>query len=264
MLRRVSTLLALTFLVTLGFAKDKTKNTLPPYVLQAKTVAIIIDPNAGMSIDDPQANERAQKDVEAALLKWGRFDLVSETKSADLIIVVRKGNGRPMDDAMSDPRQNNGGDAINSSGRGGSMGPPRGSLPPSPADTQSRHESGWERIFLLFSKAARIPSMRILRGSIWARTASARRRSPQSGRSERQFRPPRRPELRNPSYQRSIHRWQTSAISLAQHRQPLPVGWHPRVYDQGSEQIPALPPVRSHSELLLWAPQPSVRSQLDG
>lgn len=135
--RRVSTLLALTFLVTVAFAKDKTKNTLPAYVLQAKTVAIIIDPNAGMSIDDPQANERAQKDVEAALLKWGRFDLVSETKSADLIIVVRKGNGRPMDDAMTDARQNNGGDVINSSGRGGSMGPPRGSLPPSTADPQS-------------------------------------------------------------------------------------------------------------------------------
>ena len=148
MLRRVSTLLALTFLVTLGFAKDKTKNTLPAYVLQAKTVAIIIDPNAGMSIDDPQANERAQKDVEAALLKWGRFDLVSETKSADLIIVVRKGNGRPMDDAMSDARQNNGGDAINSSGRGGSMGPPRGSLPPSTADTQSPGASRAGRGFL--------------------------------------------------------------------------------------------------------------------
>ncbi len=150
MLRRVSTLLALTFLVTLGFAKDKTKNTLPAYVLQAKTVAIIIDPNAGMSIDDPQANERAQKDVEAALLKWGRFDLVSETKSADLIIVVRKGNGRPMDDAMSDPRQNNGGDAINSSGRGGSMGPPRGSLPPSPADTQSPRVGLGEDFFAVF------------------------------------------------------------------------------------------------------------------
>lgn len=157
MLSRVSTLLALTFLVTLGFAKDKTKNTLPPYVLQAKTVAIIIDPNAGMSMDDPQANERAQKDVEAALLKWGRFDLVSETKSADLIIVVRKGNGRPMDDSMADARQNNGGDAINSAGRGGSMGPPRGSLPPSPPDTQSQTRIGLAEDFFAVFKGGQNP-----------------------------------------------------------------------------------------------------------
>jgi hypothetical protein len=157
MLRRVSTLLALTFLVTLGFAKDKTKNTLPPYVLQAKTVAIIIDPNAGMSVDDPQANVRAQKDVEAALLKWGRFDLVSETKSADLIVVVRKGNGRPMDDAMADARQNNGGDGINSTGRGGSMGPPRGSLPPSPADTQSQARIGLAEDFFAVFKGGQNP-----------------------------------------------------------------------------------------------------------
>ena len=155
--RRVSTLLALTFLVTLGFAKDKTKNTLPAYVLQAKTVAIIIDPNAGMSIDDPQANERAQKDVEAALLKWGRFDLVSETKSADLIIVVRKGNGRPMDDAMPDARQNNGGDVINSSGRGGSMGPPRGSLPSSTADPQSQGRIGLAEDFFAVFKGGQNP-----------------------------------------------------------------------------------------------------------
>ena len=61
----------------------------------------------GCRSTDPQANARAQKDVEAALLKWGRFDLVlSESKSADLVIVVRKGNGRPMDDAMPDARQN--------------------------------------------------------------------------------------------------------------------------------------------------------------
>jgi hypothetical protein len=142
--RRVSTLLALTFLVTFGFAKDKTKNTLPTYVLQAKTVAIIIDPYAGMSIDDPQANQRAQKDVEAALLKWGRFDLVSETKSADLIIVVRKGNGRAMGDVMTDARHNNGGDVINSSGRGGSMGPPRGSMPTSTAEPQPQGRIGLE------------------------------------------------------------------------------------------------------------------------
>ena len=71
--KRVSTLIALSLVVTFGFAKDKTKSALPPYVLNARTVAVIIDRTANMSIDDPQANQIAQKDVEAALLKWGRF-----------------------------------------------------------------------------------------------------------------------------------------------------------------------------------------------
>ncbi len=68
----------------------------------------------------------AQKDVEAAFLKWGRFEPVSDPKTADLIVMVRKGNSRLMDDTMPDPRQNNG---INPGNRGGSNGPSRGSQP---------------------------------------------------------------------------------------------------------------------------------------
>jgi hypothetical protein len=131
MIKRASTLLLLSLLVTLGFAKDKTKNLLPPYVLQAKTVAVVIDPSAGTSIDDPRANEIAQKDVEAAFLKWGRFEPISDPKIADLIVMVRKGNSRLMDDAMPDPRQNSG---IDPGNRGGSIGSPRGSQPDLPGD----------------------------------------------------------------------------------------------------------------------------------
>lgn len=131
MAKRVPALFLLSLLVTFGFAKDKTKNTLPAYVLEAHTVAVIIDPKAGISIDDPRANQAAQKDVEAAFLKWGRFEPVSETKTADLIVVVRKGNSRLMDETLPDPQQNNG---INPSNRGGSGGPPRGSQPDLPGE----------------------------------------------------------------------------------------------------------------------------------
>jgi hypothetical protein len=124
MIKRACTLVALSLLVSFGFAKDKTKVTLPSYVLHARTVAVILDRSANMSIDDPQANVTAQKDVEAALLKWGRFEPVSNKNDADLIVVVRKGNGRLMDETVPDARQNSGG--INPIDHGGSIGPQRG------------------------------------------------------------------------------------------------------------------------------------------
>ncbi len=45
--------------------------------------------------------------------------------------MVRKGNGRLMDEALPDIRQNSG---INPDNRGGSMGPPRGPQPDLSAD----------------------------------------------------------------------------------------------------------------------------------
>lgn len=104
---RMSTLIAVCLLATLGFAKDKKKNTLPTYVLRAQTVAVIIDPTAGFTIDDPRANQVARQDVESALLSWGRYNPILQTNDADLIIVVRKGNGRMVNDTIHDPRQNN-------------------------------------------------------------------------------------------------------------------------------------------------------------
>jgi hypothetical protein len=104
---RVFTLIALYLLTSLGFAKDKKKNTLPTYVLRAQTVAVIIDPNAGFTVDDPQANRVAQRDVESALLNWGRYNPILQANDADLIVVVRKGNGRMVNDTIHDPRQNN-------------------------------------------------------------------------------------------------------------------------------------------------------------
>ena len=102
---------------------------LPPYVLSAKTVAVIIDPRAGISIDDPRANEDAQKDVEAALLSWGRFEPVVSKQMADLIIVVRRGNGRMTNETIPDARQNDRMGAITPADNGVSMGGQHGPQP---------------------------------------------------------------------------------------------------------------------------------------
>jgi hypothetical protein len=107
MLDRVPALIAVCLLASFAFAKDKTKSTLPVYVLRAQTVAVIIDPNAGFSMEDPNANRVAQKDVETALLNWGRYNPILQTHDADLIIVLRKGNGKFASQTIHDPRQNN-------------------------------------------------------------------------------------------------------------------------------------------------------------
>lgn len=74
----------------LAGAKDKKKNALPTYVLDAQTVLVMIDPDAGTSMTDPGGT--AQDDVEKALMKWGRLRLVMTMAQADLVIVIRKGN----------------------------------------------------------------------------------------------------------------------------------------------------------------------------
>lgn len=88
-----------------GLAKTKQEKTLPEYVLAAKSVAVMIDPTAGMDADDPRANDVARKDVEAALVKWGRFEPVVHPEYADIVIVIRKGRSQTQDAGMPDPRQ---------------------------------------------------------------------------------------------------------------------------------------------------------------
>jgi hypothetical protein len=129
MKRRLSALVTIGLMVAVpGLAKSKDK-LLPPYILQARTVAVIVDPGAGIDPDDPRANQVAQKDVETALMNWGRFQPVMGTVEADMIIVIRKGHGRLADATISDPRQNDRAGVINPTDNGIGVGAQRGSQP---------------------------------------------------------------------------------------------------------------------------------------
>ena len=75
-------------------AKDKNKSTIPEYVLRAQTVRVVIDPDAGEPIDQPNANAMARDNVEKALTEWGRFKVVMDGAESDLIISVRTGEGK--------------------------------------------------------------------------------------------------------------------------------------------------------------------------
>jgi hypothetical protein len=88
-------LLALTAIVLCSaLASAKKKTVLPADVLRARTVLVIVDPSAGVDMRDPNVNRVARQDVEKALDQWGRFTLVQDGLTADLVVMVRKGNGK--------------------------------------------------------------------------------------------------------------------------------------------------------------------------
>jgi hypothetical protein len=87
-------ILALLLFASSAIAKDKKKVLLPVDVLQARTVLVVVDPDAGVDVQNPNANRLARTDVEQAMMKWGRLMPVQDGYTADLIVVVRKGNGK--------------------------------------------------------------------------------------------------------------------------------------------------------------------------
>jgi hypothetical protein len=92
--RRVLTLSVLLLSCLLATAKSKKKATLPVEVLRAHTAWVIVDPQAGVDVQDPTANRQAIDAVNDALARWGRLTPVTGPSQADLIIVIRKGTGR--------------------------------------------------------------------------------------------------------------------------------------------------------------------------
>ena len=142
MKRHLSALVAVGLLaVAPVLAKSKDK-TLPPYILQARTVAVVIDPGAGVDPEDPLANQVARKDVETALLNWGRFQPVISPAEADMIIVIRRGHGRLAEATITDPRQNNRAGVINPTDNGMGVGAQRGPQPGLGSDNGVRYPQG--------------------------------------------------------------------------------------------------------------------------
>src|SRR3981189_3443711 len=88
------TVLLILLLASLAVAGNKKKIVLPAYVLKARTVVVLIDPNAGINPEAPLANKTAQEEVEKAIAKWGRLSLVLDPQTADLVITIRKGSGK--------------------------------------------------------------------------------------------------------------------------------------------------------------------------
>ena len=108
--------------------KNKKKVILPADVLQARTMLVVVDPQAGMAIDAPNANRIARDDVERALLNWGRFILANDVSTADLVFVVRRGNGKLAQPTIGGV-PNNGPVILQPSNSGGRAGGSRGTPP---------------------------------------------------------------------------------------------------------------------------------------
>ena len=104
--RRALFVTLLLLSIPVANAKDKKKIVLPDYVLKARTVLVVVDPDAGISPQDPNANRIAQEDVEKALMNWGRFTLAMEPSTADLVILVRKSDGKMVSPTISRPGNN--------------------------------------------------------------------------------------------------------------------------------------------------------------
>ena len=97
--------ISLSILISPAQAKNKKKQALPDIVLNAQRVYVVIRPEAGEPVTNPRANRIAQDEVERALSKWHRFDLVMESTTADLVIAVSKGHsGGPIISNMPDDR----------------------------------------------------------------------------------------------------------------------------------------------------------------
>ena len=132
--------LGFVMLCMLAAGKDKKKILLPQDVLDARTVLVVIDPDAGVSLDSPNANRTALDNVERELMKWGRFELATDVSTADLVITVLKGNGKIAQPTIGGIPNNNRPIIFQPTDSGGRAGGSQGT-PPMAGDPTARRTS---------------------------------------------------------------------------------------------------------------------------
>jgi hypothetical protein len=160
-------LLALVLLFTcLTIAESKKKATLPAMVVKARTVIVLIDPNAGIPINAPLANTTAQDDVEKAILKWGRLSLAQTMSTSDLVITVRKGNGKIVNQTIGGVPTNDRPVVVQPTDSGIHIGAQEGHPPdinqPQAGDTSAHPETevgSTEDAFVVYEGGAMNPNM---------------------------------------------------------------------------------------------------------
>ena len=133
--KRVASLTLILLVFSLSLAVAKKKPQVPKFVLDAHTVCVIIDPDAGTSLSDPLGNKTAQDEVEKALMKWGRFQLVQEPGRADLVIVIRKGANKPVDRTIGNLPTNDRPVTVQQTDNAIRIGGQQGRAPGSPSQT---------------------------------------------------------------------------------------------------------------------------------
>ncbi|MGB6835578.1 MAG: hypothetical protein WCA94_14530 [Candidatus Acidiferrum sp.] len=181
-------LLALVLLFTcLTIAESKKKATLPAMVVKARTAIVLIDPNAGIPINAPLANTTAQDDVEKAILKWGRLSLAPTMSTADLVITVRKGNGKIVNQTIGGVPTNDRPVVVQPTDSGIHIGAQQGHPPdinqPQAGDTTAHPETevgSTEDAFLVYEGGAMNPNMNALdRTPAWRYQAKDALHSPE-------------------------------------------------------------------------------------
>ena len=126
--------------------KDKKKILLPNDILEARTVLVVIDPDAGVDIQAPNANREALQDVERAFMNWGRFSMAVDISTADLVVAVRKGNGKIAQPTIGGVPSNNRPVIFEPTDSGGRIGGHSGTPPQSGDPTNSQSPNPHQQV----------------------------------------------------------------------------------------------------------------------